>query len=131
MLKKIGRINIHIVLAAILFTIIMLTACGDKSENYSLPDVAEGNEFEITLDAYGDTAYQWSYELDSSGIEYVSMEFVPTNDDPAWTGGGHIIYQFKAVKTGSYKIKFKLSIPWESKPPIELKTYKIKVISSN
>ena len=130
--KKIGKINVLAILVAMLFVIMLLAACGDKSEKYSLPDVAEGSEFKITLDAHGGTAYSWNYEIKpSSGIEFVSQEYVPTNDDPSWTGGGEVIYTFKAVKAGSYKIEFGLSISWESESPTELKTYQIKVISSN
>ncbi len=108
---------------------IALTGCVNKSEDYPLPDVSEGNEFEITLEAHGGTAYQWSYELDSPGIEYVSMEFIPQNEEPDRTGGGQVAYTFKAVKAGDYKIQFELSIPWESESPVESRTYKIKVVA--
>ena len=108
---------------------ITIMVCGYYGEMIYIPDVTMGSEFEITLNAHGGTAYRWSYDISSLGVEYVSMDFVPQNDDVSWTGGGQVVYKFKAINEGDYKIKFKLSIPWESEPPIELKTYKIKVVA--
>lgn len=94
-----------------------------------MPDVAKGNTFEIILDAHGGTAYSWSYEINpNSGIEYVTMEYVPENNDSDQNGGGQLIYSFKAIKAGSYKIKFEFQISWESEPPIETNIYKIKIV---
>ncbi len=106
-----------------------LTACNDNTKSYFLPEVKEGGTFEITLNAHGGTAYSWSYEINpSSGVEYVQMEYIPENDDPNWSGGGQLVYTFKAIKAGSYKIKFELQIPWESEAPVETNVYKLTVV---
>lgn len=124
------QLKIFILLGMILLLISALTACKDADENtYSLPDAAEGQTFEIILDAHGGTAYSWSYEINpNSGIEYVTMEYVPKNNDSDQNGGGQLIYTFKAIKTGSYKIRFELQISWESEPPIETNVYEITVV---
>lgn len=110
---------------------VLLMACNDKTESICLPDVTESCTFEIELNSYSGTAYTWDFEINSkSGIEYVSMEFVPPNDNPDQIGGGQLIYTFKAIKAGNYKIKFEARIPWESEqtPPVESRTYKITIV---
>ena len=130
MIKKARKFQILIVLSAMLFMFFSFTACSDdNAKKYSLPDVAVGDTFEITLDAHGGTAYSWDYKIiPSSGVEYVTMEYIPTNDDPDIIGGGQLKYTFRAIKAGSYKIEFQLQIPWESKPPVETNIYEVKVV---
>ncbi len=113
-----------------LLTLSFLSACqDDTAKSYFLPEVTEGETFEITLNAHGGTAYSWSYEINpSSGVEYVQMEYIPENNDPNWSGGGQLVYTFKATKVGTYKIKFELQIPWESKEPIETIIYELRII---
>ena len=112
----------------LLFMVFPLSACV-RANNYDLPEVKEGETFEITLKARN--MYSWQYKIPSSGIEYIAMEYIPTNNDPDIIGGGQNKFTFKATKAGSYKIKFELSAPWEpKKPPIEINIYKITVITS-
>ena len=123
--------NIVIVLETLLLMIFSLVGCGGNNKNtYSLPDVAVGDTFEITLSAYGSTPYQWNYEISpTSGIEYVSQEFVQPDDDRV--GGGELVYTFKGITIGNYKIKFeRRSVLSESKndPPIKANIYEVAVV---
>lgn len=118
--------------ALFVLIVLLLTGCSGKTTNtYSLQDVAVGDTFEITLAAHGGTAYRWDYTTSpKSGIEYVTREFIPRDNDPEMIGGGTFVYMFQATKAGSYKIKFKLQIIGKTEPPIEISTYKITVIES-
>lgn len=85
--------------------------------------------FEITLDAHGGTAYVWSYEIDkNAGVQYISQEFIPTDNNPEIMGGGEIVYQFKAVQAGTYNIRFECKIPHETSVPLEVNRYQITVV---
>ena len=114
-----------ILLAAAVFS---ASACTDKNENiYTLADVNVGDAFKITLQA--SDMYSWHFDIDSErAIEYVAMDFVPTDNDPEIIGGGQLLYTFRAKETGKYKIRFDLQIAWESEPPIETKIYEITII---
>lgn len=120
------------ILCSAVFLVLSLAGCSSIVENtYSLTDVVVGDTFEITLAAHGGTAYRWDYTTSpKSGIEYVTREFIPRDNDPEMIGGGTFVYMFQATKTGSYKIKFKLQIIGKTEPPIEISTYKITVIES-
>lgn len=128
---KAKRLLILLLFCITAFTGCFVAACKDNSK--ILPDVTEGSMFEISLKSYSGTAYVWDYKISSnSGIEYVSKEFIPENESPDWIGGGQIIYTFKAIKAGSYKIIFEARNLSESKEdPIESDTFKITIIKSN
>ena len=113
---------------ALLAFLFPLTAC--KHDNYFvLSDVKEGEVFEITLDAHGGTDYVWSYEIDkNAGVQYISQEFIPTDNNPEIMGGGEIVYQFKAVQAGTYNIRFECKIPHETSAPLEVNRYQITVV---
>lgn len=120
-----------VIILVLIFVVFSLSACADNTNTYSLPDVIVGDTFEITLDAHGGTAYCWEYSTNSKGIEYVTSEFISEHpNDSDYCGGGKVVYTFKAVNSGDYKIKFKLSIPDQSKPPIETNIYKVKIVKS-
>ncbi len=117
------------ILSLVAFIVMALVGCNSEITNtYSLEDVAVGDTFEITLAAHGGTAYRWDYKINKSGVEYATREFVPTDNDPEIMGGGDFVYTFKASKTGSYKIKFKLQVLNNTEPPIEINIYKITVV---
>jgi len=120
------------ILSSAVFIVLSLVGCNSRIKNtYSLTDVVVGDTFEITLAAHGGTAYLWDYTTSpKSGIEYVTREFIPRDNDPEMIGGGTFVYTFQATEAGSYKIKFKLQIIGKTEPPIEISTYKITVIES-
>lgn len=127
------KLKIFIILGMMLLITSAFAACKDADKNtYSLPDVAEGETFEIILDAHGGTAYSWNYDIHpDTGIEYVTMEYVAESNDSDQNGGGQLVYTFQAIKAGGYKIQFELQIPWESEPPIETNVYEITVVNKN
>ena len=116
-------------------TIFFCAGCGEnkKEISYTLIEVEVGRTFDIELKSYSGTAYRWEYEVKpNEGIEFITSEFIPENDDPDWVGGGKIVYTFKTVDSGEFKIKFfakNISKPNDS--PTETKAYKIKVINEN
>ena len=131
---KSRKIKIIILWGVIWFMIFSLMACGsNKGKRYSLSDVAENSTFDITMKSYSGTAYVWSYEISpSSGIEYVSLEFISDQEISDWIGGGKLKYTFRAVQAGNYKIKFEARILSDSKQtsPIESNIYEIIIVKS-
>ena len=120
-----------LLLAVIAVAISFFAACEDDVTNtYVLPDANQGETFEITMPA-GDQ-YTWSYASarPNDGIEYVTRVYVPDYDEygEAKPGGGTLVFTFKALKAGSYEIRFEYSLAWSSEPPIEVSVYKIKVV---
>lgn len=132
--KRVSEFIYVIASAVMLFMLFSLTACNDKNTNYyNLPEVTEGDTFEITLEEpYSDGGWRWSYEIPKSGIEYVTEKFIPDNADPDACGSsGKGIFTFQATQAGSYKIKFKYQRPWEPEISLtESRIYRIKVIKS-
>ena len=119
----------YVIVFGLMFVMLFsLSACGDKTINKTLPDVAVGETFEITLDAHGGTAFVWSYEISpKAGMEFVSREFIPTNGDPDLIGGGQFEYTFKGNKAGKYEITFKLKEIGKSQAT-ETIVYSVKVV---
>lgn len=103
----------------------------NNAKHYFLSDITKNSTFDITMKSYGGTAYVWSYEIfPSSGIEYVSREFVSDRADPNLTGGGQLKYTFRAMSIGSYKIKFEAQTLSDSNQdsPIEVNIYEITIV---
>lgn len=94
-----------------------------------LPSVMEGETFEITL-PWVSSGHEWFYEITPSvGIEFVTVDFFHTNGDPNILGGGTLVYKFKAIKTGKYKIRFEWIQPFgEDRTPYKIGVYEIEVL---
>lgn len=124
---------ISILLSILMFTasVFCISGCDDvETTNHTIPDKTKGDMFEIYLKATGSIPYKWNYVLESnSGIEYVSSDFVPAEDSDR-IGGGQLVYTFKAIKVGDYKIRFELCSVIESSKnsPVEVRVYKIKIV---
>ena len=105
------------------------SGCNKNEKMIYLTDIQVGNTFDIQLKSYGGTAYRWDYEIDSNvGVEYVSSEFVPTNDSSDWAGGGLMMYTFKALTVGEHKIRFcAKDITQQKSSPIETIIYVVTV----
>ena len=127
---KAGVLSI-LLLVLTLFMTFAFAACNKNVNHYTLPDVTEGDTFEITVDSYASGGYSWSYEIKpNSGIEYVKEEFITDYPSPDHCGGGQNKFIFKATKAGKYDIKFTCQRSWESEPPIYTNIYKIKVLEA-
>ena len=117
------------ILLSMLF-VLLLVGCGNKkAETVFLPYVEVGSSFKICVDAHSGTPYRWETEIKPrEGIEYISREFVPTDNNPDIIGGGDYIYMFKAVKVGEYKIKFSfMSITDTKELPTKIVIYQVTV----
>lgn len=129
MKKKIAQVKFAMVLFFMLCSIFSFSGCANKDENtISLPNVYVGDTFDIRVKSYSGTAYRWDYEMDSTMFEYVSSEFIPTNNNSDQIGGGQIIYKFKALKDGKDKIEFCVKdVSQQNALPIERIIYEITV----
>lgn len=130
--ENVGSLFFSALFLSVCMMLLTLVACANENINiYSLPDVIQNETFEITVPSNGSTPYRWHYEIDKSGIEFVSEEFIPENEDPDFCGGGgQSKYTFKATKIGSYTIKFIYQIIDKSESPVIISKYKINVIIS-
>ncbi len=102
-------------LLVLLFTTILLTACGGKvesrEENLVISDparnleAAAGSEFKIVIDSNPSTGYYWELgnDLDESIVKFVSKYYSPkTSAAPG--SGGQDVWVFKAMKAGESHI---------------------------
>ena len=121
-----------IIFDILLCMILLLTACSESIKKIeSLPNVSVGDEFEIVLDAYSGTPYVWSYEIKpNSRIEYVTKEFIPTDNNPDLIGGGQLKYTFKATQSGAVEITFQLYHLGESNSVTKTNIYKITIFEA-
>lgn len=133
-MKKIRKRFAFLVAVGLIICLIINCASCRKDNNakhYFLFDITKNSTFDITMKSYGGTAYVWSYEIfPSSGIEYVSREFVSDRAELNLTGGGQLKYTFRAMSIGSYKIKFEARTLSDSNQdsPIEVNIYEITIV---
>jgi inhibitor of cysteine peptidase len=81
-----------------------------KDDNGSENTVSKGEIVKITLAENPTTGYTW--QLDTTGFEVVSDEYVPPNTDLVGAGGEHV-WELKAVNTGTYKLNGIYKRSWE------------------
>ena len=101
--KKVAFLIVSVYMFAFAFMGCKIT----NEKTIRLNNVQVGEIISIQLKSYGGTSYRWNYEIDTtSGLEFVSSEFIPSNNDSDWVGGGKLNYNFKALSAGEYRIKF-------------------------
>ena len=81
-----------------------------KDDNGSENTVTKGQIVKITLAENPTTGYTW--QLDTTGFEVVSDEYVAPNTNLDGAGGNHV-WELKAVNTGTYKINGVYKRSWE------------------
>lgn len=105
------------------------TPLGNYCENESTCNIKIGDSFIIKLNENPSTGYEWTYDYDKSMLKFEIKESKSTCVGTVAGCSNNVFYKFTALATGSTKIKFIYSRPWESVTPAEQKIYNI-VISS-
>ncbi len=87
----------------------------------------KGDTFKITLKSNPTTGYQWNADFDETVIQLVDSSYKA--DEPQLMGSGGIeIFEFKVIGSNAdTNIKFSYTRPWESVPPIDEKSFEIKI----
>ncbi|NPV49933.1 MAG: protease inhibitor I42 family protein [Candidatus Methanofastidiosum sp.] len=89
--------------------------------------VKKGDTFKISLTSNPTTGYQWNADFDENLIELVNTSYKA--DEPQLIGsGGTEIFEFKVIGSNAdTNIQFTYSRSWESVPPIDEKSFEIKI----
>lgn len=88
--------------------------------------VKKGQKFSVTLVENMSTGYSWSYDIKDNGIIFVNMETMPLIGAPE-----NKVWTFEAKKSGTYKLVFTYSRPWEKDKSSKTVVYTIKVNNKN
>jgi len=90
-------------------------------------NVKKGDTFKITLKSNPTTGYQWNADFDETLIQLVDTSYKA--DEPQLMGsGGTEIFEFKVIGSNSdTSIKFGYARSWDSVPPIDEKSFEIKI----
>ena len=90
-------------------------------------NVKKGDTFKITLKSNPTTGYQWNADFDETLIQLVNTSYKA--DEPQLMGSGGIeIFEFKVIGSNTdTNINFSYARPWESVPPIDEKSFEIKI----
>ncbi|KYC52110.1 MAG: Chagasin family peptidase inhibitor I42 [Candidatus Methanofastidiosum methylothiophilum] len=89
--------------------------------------LGKGDTFKISLKSNPTTGYQWNADFDETLIQLVDTSYKA--DEPQLMGsGGTEIFEFKVIGSSTdTSIKFSYARPWESVPPIDEKSFEIKI----
>lgn len=89
--------------------------------------IGKGDTFKISLKSNPTTGYQWNADFDETLIQLVDTSYKA--DEPQLMGsGGPEIFEFKVIGSNSDTIiKFGYARSWESVPPIDEKSFEIKI----
>jgi inhibitor of cysteine peptidase len=103
-----------------------------QNKNYTSTDTeitaSVGEQFTITLTSNRTTGYSWSAGMiaDNSQVVVTGVEYKVPSDAKIGQGGEEV-WHFKAVATGSVKIKMYYARPWENDKPAQEITYSVSV----
>ena len=88
--------------------------------------VAVGEDFTISLRSIATSGYLWRVEALPDGIQLVKTEHEKPTADAKPGDATNQVFQFRAQRTGEYKLTFVLARPWENKPR-ESRTVTVRV----
>lgn len=96
-------------------------------DSYGTINLKKGDTFKIILKSNPTTGYQWNADFDETLIELVNTSYKA--DEPQLMGsGGTEIFEFKIIGSNTdTNIRFTYARPWESVPPIDEKSFEIKI----
>ena len=121
MRKKIVGIGILIIISLVLiawFGFMSPLGTGDTIK------VDKGGTFSVSLESNPTTGYSWQVDFDSNYVQLTDTRYVTSN--PVLVGSsGNETFEFLAVNSGQTEIKFSYMRPWESKPPLDTRVFKI------
>ena len=109
-------------------------ACSDGRETFTDPskpiEMRRGAEFDIALKSNQSTGYQWVL-ADSAAlapVRLVGKEYtIPRKNRDANGAGGTETWTFAAPDPGQGEIRLVDKRPWETVPPIERATFRVRV----
>ena len=88
--------------------------------------VKNGDTFSVVLHSNPTTGYSWQVDFDSNYVRLTDSGYVTSN--PILIGSsGNETFEFLAVKSGQTEITFSYMRPWESKPPLDTRVFKIVI----
>jgi len=89
--------------------------------------VGKGDTFKISLKSNPTTGYQWNADFNETLIQLVDTSYKA--DEPQLMGsGGTEIFEFKVIGSNTdTNISFSYARSWESVPPIDEKSFEIKI----
>ena len=86
--------------------------------------VKNGDTFSVVLPSNPTTGYSWQVDFDFNYVQLTDSGYVTSN--PVLVGSsGNETFEFLAVKSGQTEITFSYLRPWESKPPLDTRVFKI------
>ncbi|MFC1787103.1 protease inhibitor I42 family protein [Halobacteriota archaeon] len=86
--------------------------------------VEKGDTFSVVLPSNPTTGYSWGVDFDFNYVQLTDSGYVTSN--PVLVGSsGNETFEFLAVKSGTTEITFSYMRPWESKPPLDIRVFKI------
>jgi predicted secreted protein len=97
----------------------------------SLPiEMRRGAEFDIALQSNHSTGYQWVL-MDSAAIAPLRIAArnytIPRKNRDRNGAGGTETWTFAAPQPGQATLRFAYQRPWETKPPIDSATFRVRV----
>jgi predicted secreted protein len=85
-----------------------------------------GEEFELELEAVPTSGFQWQVDdLDPERLRLVADDLEATTERVG--GSASQRFRFEALGAGEVELRLALRRPWESKPPVEERTYRVIV----
>lgn len=92
------------------------TAQGSSVEITQGSALFSQGSLEVKLDANPTTGYEWTYQIEGTGVQPDGDEFVPASDgaQPKTGEGGVHTFNFKADGTGEATITFSYARSWEA-----------------
>ena len=123
--------------AVFLILVVSLFSCNNNNET-KIDDYAESNyyevnkndTFDVSLISNATTGYSWKWvdnQTDKS-VDLVSNTYIPVKVTPGIVGsGGNEIWKFKAIKAGTYILKFEYCPSWDLNSSVETRNITIKI----
>ncbi len=118
MRQKILGIGILIIISIVLIAWFGFMSPGDTIKT------KKGDTFSISLESNPTTGYSWQPQFDSNYVQLVNSDYTPSQPHLIG-GGGKETFEFLALQSGQTEITFSYMRPWESKPPLETRVFKI------
>ncbi len=122
----------HISILSVLALFLFISSSYSQNKNYTSSDTeinaSLGEQFTITLSSNKTTGYSWSAGMiaDNSQVVVTGIEYTSSVDAKIGEGGSEI-WHFKAVATGSVKIKMYYARSWENDKPSQEVIYSVTI----
>ncbi|AWG20919.1 hypothetical protein FFWV33_04860 [Flavobacterium faecale] len=93
-------------------------------------EVNKNETFDVPLISNATTGYSWKWvdnQTDKS-VQLITNTYIPTKSGAEVIGGGgYEIWKFKAIKAGTYILKFEYCPSWDLNSSVETRNITIKI----